>query len=257
MSTQTIQPELIPADDRNWKKPDALAPVTPLSLMEIALRNNQVEQLQILQAMHFRQLDRDAEIEFNEAMNAVQNELGRIAPNLTNPQTRSKYASYDKLDRELRPVYTRNGFSLSFSEEDSPKPDHIRIICYVSHKGGHTRMYRKDMPVVTTGIKGNEMMTPTHATCAADSYAKRYLVKDIFNIAIGEDDTDGNAPAQRRPEFQKEYEERCKHFDKCHSQDELKEHWMASRAWAREIKDETAVNDFDYLKEKRKKELAK
>ena len=35
-------------------------------------------------------------------------------------------------------------------------------------------------------------MTKTHAAAAADSYAKRYLVKDIFNVAIGEDDTDGN-----------------------------------------------------------------
>ena len=34
-------------------------------------------------------------------------------------------------------------------------------------------------------------MTPIHADGAADSYAKRYLLKDIFNIAIGEEDTDG------------------------------------------------------------------
>ncbi len=169
--------------------------LSPLALMEKALEHGQVEQLQILQDMHFKQMARDAEIEFNEAMNAIQAEIGRVAPNLTNPQTRSKYASYDKLDAVLRPLYTRHGFSLSFSDDDSPKPDHIRIICYVSHRSGHTRMYRKDMPVVTTGIKGNEMMTQTHATGSADSYAKRYLVKDIFNIAIGEDDNDGNGPA--------------------------------------------------------------
>ena len=167
---------------------------TVMSLMQIALETGKVEQLQILQEMHFKQQEREASIEFNEALNQVQQELGRIAPNMTNPQTHSKYATYDKLDAVLRPIYTRHGFSLSFSEEDSPKAEHVRIICYVSHRSGHTRMYRKDMPVVTKGIKGNEMMTPTHATAAADSYAKRYLVKDIFNLAIGEEDTDGNGP---------------------------------------------------------------
>jgi hypothetical protein len=113
--------------------------------------------------------------------------------------------------------------------------------------------------VVTKGIKGNEMMTLTHATASSDSYARRYLLKDIFNVAIGEGDTDGNNPfvSKRKPDEEKEYQERCKHFDKCLNADELKEHWMASRAWAREMKDEPAVNDFDYLKEKRKKELPK
>jgi len=37
------------------------------------------------------------------------------------------------------------------------------------------------------------VMTATQATGASDSYAKRYLVKDIFNIAVGEEDIDGNA----------------------------------------------------------------
>ena len=238
--------------------PEQSLAITPMSLMQMALETGKADQLQILQDMYFKDMARKAEISFNLAMNAVQAEVGRIAPNLTNPQTRSKYASYDKLDAVLRPLYTRHGFSLSFSDEDSPKPEHIRIICYVSHLEGHTRIYRKDMPVVTTGIKGNEMMTPTHATGSADSYAKRYLVKDIFNIAIGEEDDDGNgAFVTRNSDQDKEYQERCKHFDKCMTADELKEHWMSSRAWARSIKDETAVNDFDYLKEKRKKELPK
>lgn len=186
------QQVLISENDPNWKAPEMA--LTPLSLMSRALELGQVEQLQILQEMHFKQQTRDAEIEFNMAMNAVQAEIGRIAPDLNNPQTSTKYASYKALDKVLRPVYTKHGLSLSFSEEDCPKAEHVRIICYVS-KGLHTRIYRKDMPVDNKGIKGNVMMTPTHATGAADSYGKRYLLKDIFNVAIGEDDTDGNAPS--------------------------------------------------------------
>ena len=229
--------------------------LSPLALMEKALEHGQVEQLQILQDMHFKQMARDAEIEFNEAMNAIQAEIGRVAPNLTNPQTRSKYASYDKLDAVLRPLYTRHGFSLSFSDDDSQKADHIRIICYVSHRSGHTRMYRKDMPVVTTGIKGNEMMTLTHATSSADSYAKRYLVKDIFNIAIGEEDDDGNG-AQPKSAFTvddyDELQDRLNYFDRCSTMEELEEHWRGSRAWAKSKKDQSAIDRIDARKDERK-----
>lgn len=228
--------------------------LSPLALMEKALEHGQVEQLQILQDMHFKQMARDAEIEFNEAMNAIQAEIGRIAPDLRNPQTSSMYASYKALDKVLRPVYTRHGLSLSFSEEDCPKADHIRIICYVS-KGLHTRVYRKDMPVVATGIKGNVMMTPTHATASADSYGKRYLLKDIFNVAIGEEDDDGNGGQTNSSFTINDYDElqdRLNYFDKCSTMEELEEHWRGSRAWAKSNKDQSAVDRIDARKDERK-----
>ena len=97
---------------------------------------------------------------------------------------------------EIRPIYTGDGFSLSFSEKDCPIAGYIRLVCYVSHTAGHTRTYQKDWPIVTKGPKGNDVMTPTHAHRAADSYAKRYLVKDIFNVVIAKEDNDGGAGGQ-------------------------------------------------------------
>ena len=47
------------------------------------------------------------------------------------------------------------------------------------------------------GDKQGEM-TKTHATGAAASYGARYLLKGIFNVAVGEDDRDGNPPAEER-----------------------------------------------------------
>ena len=86
--------------------------------------------------------------------------------------------------------------SLSFSHADCPKADCVRVVCYASLRA-YTRMYQMDMPCDGKGAKGGDVMTKTHATAAADSYAKRYLIKDIFNIAIGEYDTDGNMPGRR------------------------------------------------------------
>lgn len=153
-----------------------------------------VEKMERLMAMYERQQDKHAEAAFNKAMNSAQRSITRVAADASNKQTSSKYASYAALDRALRPVYTECGFSLSFDETESPKPDHIRVLCYVSHEAGHTRTYHKDMPADGKGAKGGDVMTKTHAAGAASSYGMRYLLKGIFNVAIGEDDTDGNVP---------------------------------------------------------------
>lgn len=52
--------------------------------------------------------------------------------------------------------------------------------------------YQIDMPADGKGAKGGDVMTKTHATGAAASYGMRYLLKMIFNVAIGEEDRDGN-----------------------------------------------------------------
>ncbi len=48
------------------------------------------------------------------------------------------------------------------------------------------------MPADGKGAKGGDVMTKTHAAGSAFSYGQRYLLKLIFNVAIGDDD-DGNA----------------------------------------------------------------
>jgi hypothetical protein len=133
-----------------------------------------------------------AEAAFNSSMNAAQKEMRPIAADAENTQTRSKYATYAKLDRALRPIYTKHGFAISYDEGDSPKPDNVRCLAYVSHPAGFTRTYRRDMPADGKGAKGGDVMTKTHAVGAAHSYGDRYLLKGIFNIAVGEDDNDGN-----------------------------------------------------------------
>jgi hypothetical protein len=71
----------------------------------------------------------------------------------------------------------------------------VAIFCLsatLTHAAGFTRKYLIDMPADGKGAKGNDVMTKTHATGSATQYGMRYLLKMIFNVAIGEDD-DGNA----------------------------------------------------------------
>lgn len=155
-----------------------------------------VDKLERLMAMYERGEAKRAEAEFNDALNQAQSEMGTIGVNKTNNQTHSSYATYEKLDVKLRPIYIRHGFALSFDTAEGAPENCIRVVCYVSHKAGHTRRYQADMPADGKGAKGNDVMTKTHAAGSAMSYGMRYLLKMIFNVAVGEHDDDGNAAAQ-------------------------------------------------------------
>lgn len=171
-----------------------LAEADPLILMiERAARDPQVDidKMERLVAMQERAQARVSEQLFNDAMSAAQSEMRRVAADSTNPQTKSNYASYAALDRALRPIYTQHGFSLSFGTEEGAAADCVRVVCHVSNSG-YTRKYHIDMPADGKGAKGGDVMTKTHAVGSAATYGQRYLLKMIFNIAVGEDD-DGNA----------------------------------------------------------------
>lgn len=168
-----------------------------LAVIERAASNPEVDvdKMERLMQMHERVLSRQAEQAFNAAMTAAQAEIGRVGADKTNPQTRSDYATYAAIDREVRPVYTQHGFALSFGTEPCAAENYVRVICYVSHRDGYTRAYHVDMPADGKGARGNDVMTKTHAAGSAMSYGQRYLLKLIFNVAIGVDldDDDGNA----------------------------------------------------------------
>lgn len=133
-----------------------------------------------------------AERAFNAAMTATQTDMRPVAMDSNNSQTKSRYASYFALDAALRPIYTRHGFALSFDSAEGAPENYVRVVCYVSHKDGHTRKYQLDMPADGKGAKGGDVMTKTHAVGSGMTYGRRYLLGMIFNVAVTHDD-DGNA----------------------------------------------------------------
>jgi hypothetical protein len=227
---------------------------SPASLLSIALENNAaIDVIERLAALQEKTMLRDAEILFNDALSRIQAEVKRVAPDLQNPSTSSKYASYAAIDRVIRPIYTKECMSLSFSHADCPKPDHVRVLCFAS-LGAYTRTYQIDMPSDGKGAKGGDVMTKTHATATADSYAKRYLVKDIFNIAIGEDDTDGNLdegiPQQR-------VDQMCSWIANAPDENQLRNSYFTAVREARAAKDRSAEAVYIRVKDARKRELSR
>lgn len=162
--------------------------------------NVDVDKMERLLAMHERMHARAAEQKFNAAMTKAQAAMGPVSADAVNAQTRSAYATFTQLDRALRPIYTKNGFALSYDTDVSPKENHVRVLCYVSHAAGHMRTYKCDMPADGKGAKGGDVMTKTHAQGSAMTYAQRYMLKLTFNVAIGEEDDDGNRAGKKSSE---------------------------------------------------------
>mgnify|MGYP001599208148 FL=1 len=164
-----------------------------LAVIERAARDPSVDidKLKELLVIRAQIEEQGAKRAFATAMTQAQTEMRAVAADATNPQTKSKYASYFALDKALRPLYTKHGFSLSFNTGKADVSEYVRVICDVSHDDGRTKEYHIDMPADGKGAKGGDVMTKTHATGSAVSYGMRYLLKMIFNIAVGDDD--GNA----------------------------------------------------------------
>lgn len=179
-----------------FPKPAPAGPADPVQVLFIQLAKDKrvdVNKLERLIGMKERIQKREAEAAFNVAMSEAQAELQPIATDADNSQTHSRYASYEALDHMLRPIYTKHGFGLSFDTADSPVAEMVRVVCYCTHRDGHARTYRAEIPADGKGAKGGDVMTKTHAVGSAMSYGQRYLLKLIFNIAVRRDDDDGNA----------------------------------------------------------------
>jgi hypothetical protein len=232
--------------------PIELAPVTPMQLLQSAIMQGaSIDTIERLAKLQKEMMEYDAKVQFNDAMERAQSKMKRIGADATNPQTKSKYASYAKLDSALRSIYSEEGFSLSFNTGESPLPEHVRVLCDVS-KGGYVKPYQLDMPNDGKGAKGGDVMTKTHATGAAVSYGMRYLLKMIFNVAVGETDDDGNlGEGMAETEFISWID--C--IKDAKDPADLKKFFSAAYVEAQKLKDQASIDAFIAAKDKRKEEL--
>jgi hypothetical protein len=184
----------------------APAPVAPASesaaifqIIERAARDQTVdiEKMKELMAMRNAMQAHSAELEFDDAMSAAQEEMQPVRADANNPQTKSKYASYAALDTAIRPIYTKHGFSVTFNTADGAPEGCVRVVAKVAHRSGHRERPHIDMPADGKGAKGGDVMTKTHAIGSAVQYGRRYLLGMIFNLAVSKDD-DGNAASSTK-----------------------------------------------------------
>lgn len=158
-----------------------------------------VEKLRAVMDMKMQMFNRGAEIEFNAAMALTQAEIEPVARTAQNNQTKSKYAKLENIITKCSPVWTKHGFALSYDTADCPLENHYRITCEVSHRAGHSKHYRMDLQIDDAGINGTKNKTAVHGSGSTVAYGRRYIVCNIFNIAVTDEDNDGNKqPEQPR-----------------------------------------------------------
>ncbi len=152
--------------------------------------NSDVDKMSKLLDVQERIFDKNAQISFSKAMVACQSEMPMVVATVVNTQTKSTYVKYEHLMAQIKPIYSKHGFALSFGEEMCSKKDNITISCDVSHLDGFSKKYEATLPIDSCGIKGSVNKTGIHATASAYTYAKRYLSTMIFNIAVADHDDD-------------------------------------------------------------------
>lgn len=177
--------------------------LNPLMLLQQAVeRGMDPGQLKALVDLQEQWRAARAKEAFAAAMNAVQAELPCIVRDAHNEQTKSSYVRFETITHLAKPIYTRHGFSLSFSEDSSDKPamgngqPWKRIVCLVRHNEGHSERHWIDLPCDGIGPKGNAIggMNAVQGAVSSGSYGQRVLTCRIFNITIADTDLDGNAP---------------------------------------------------------------
>ena len=128
---------------------------------------------------------------FAEDMRKAPSEMAPVVRDAENTHTKSKYARLETIDAEIRPIYTRHGFSLTFNSV--PAASGLTITCEVLHSSGHCKRYELSGALDTAGAKGTDNKTSIQGLGSTASYLRRYLTCLIFNITLKNEDRDGNA----------------------------------------------------------------
>lgn len=131
---------------------------------------------------------------YQQAMQACQAEMQTVVKDMTNKHTNSRYVDLGTLVHKIKPVYTKHGFSLSFGEAVCDKPSVIRSVVDVMHTGGWRETKWCDLPVDGSGSQGGRSgMNAVQGVGSTHTYARRYLIYDVFNLVIADSDLDGNS----------------------------------------------------------------
>lgn len=139
--------------------------------------------------LQIRVMDRQGEMEFNQAFARLVPKLPRIKKDGSveyKGKEAFKFATYENIDDIIRPYLLEEGFSLSFTTEPLASGGligHGKLM----HVGGHSKSASMPAPVDTSGGKN-----AIQGMASTFSYLKRYLTIMLLNLVFEGSDDDGN-----------------------------------------------------------------
>jgi hypothetical protein len=167
-----------------------------MSFIERAAKDEtfDVQKFEVLLRLQMEVSDKQARRAFNAAMAVAQSEMMPVIRTAQNRHLGNKYAKLEDIDREMRPIYTRHGFSVRFGSAAAPREGDMRITCTVAHADGYSEENHLDAPSSVLGSQGGRMaVTPVQAVGSTVTYLRRYLLTMVFNLVLEDDDDDGEA----------------------------------------------------------------
>lgn len=158
--------------------------ITFLTVIERAAAdpNVDIEKMQQMLDMQERIMNKNAAIAFNQAMARLQPQLPVIEK--SSKAHNSKYAKYEHIDAKVRPLYSKEGFSISFDSKRNG--DQVTYYGHLNHVDGHSSSAGMVLPADDSGKKN-----AIQAIGSTTSYAKRYLLCMLLNIVTVDEDDDG------------------------------------------------------------------
>lgn len=155
-----------------------------------------IARLEMLFQMQREVLADEAKVAFEAAMARVQSEMLPIVRSSENKQNNTRFAKLEQIDAEIRPIYTRHGFSLSFTYGDDGNGGK-EVRCDVGHNRGHIKQYKLPWVDDSTGLKGNTNKTPIMALGSTITFLRRILTCMAFNVTL----TNEESPVRAEQRF--------------------------------------------------------
>jgi len=145
--------------------------------------NTNVEKMGKILDMQQRVLEKQAELEFNQAMAQAMAEIPSFEKSKKGHNF--NYATFESINKFVKPIIAKQGLFINFLT-DFQSDNHVMITAKITHKSGHSQETSMRFPFDATGSKNT-----IQATGSAISYGKRYTMSALLNITTHDEDDDG------------------------------------------------------------------
>ena len=149
-----------------------------------------IDKLERLLDMQERVANAHKQQAFNAAMAQMQLDMPVIEKSgviAVKGQLRSKYARYEDIMKQVKPILSTHGFAVSF-RTDNTQQGFISITGVLMHNQGWREETSMTLPYDQSGSKN-----VVQAIGSSTSYGKRYVLCSLLNIATGDEDDDAQS----------------------------------------------------------------
>lgn len=147
------------------------------------------DKIEKLLNIQIKMLDRQAKMDFDQALARVQKQMPRITKRgeIKNRagEVVARYMKYEDIDMVIRPILQAEDFSLVHNVTD--EGGRMKVETFLKHKSGH----QESVNIVLPYDKPNALKSEIQAAAGTSSVGKRNNVCNLLNLTAEGEDDDG------------------------------------------------------------------